>query len=91
MKLEITTAVLAGTLALAAPAAFAEGEGAGTAEAFAPYGENYAQARPTAPAKPKTIAHAKKSAGGAKPGANGAGHAVSQERSMKVGARKEIQ
>lgn len=87
MKLEITTAVLAGTLALPAPAAFAADKGAGTAEAFAPYGEDYAQARPTAPAKPKTVAHAKKSSGGA----NGAGHAVSQERSVKVGARKEIQ
>jgi hypothetical protein len=90
MKLEITRTVLAGTLALAAPAAFAENEGAGTAEAFAPYGEDYTQARPTPRAKPKAVEYAKTSRGGAKPGANGAGHAVSKERSVKVGAQKEI-
>jgi hypothetical protein len=93
MKLEITTAVLAGTLALAAPAAFAEREGSGT-EAFAPNGEEYTHDQPTPRAKPKTIEHVvqhvKKSRGLGKPGANAAGHAVSQERTLKVGARKEI-
>jgi hypothetical protein len=94
MKLEITTAVLAGTLALAAPAAFAERDRSGT-EAFAPNGEDYTHDQPTPRAKPKTIehviGHVKKSRGIAEPGANGAGHAVSQGRPVKVGARKEIQ
>jgi hypothetical protein len=91
MKLEITTAVLAGTLALAAPAAFAGDGGTGTAEAFAPNGEDYPHDLPTPRAKPQTVEHViKKSRGVAKPGANGAVRAVSQERSVKVGARKEI-
>jgi hypothetical protein len=94
MKLEITTAVLAGTLALAAPAAFAERENSGT-EAFAPNGEEYTHDQPTPRAKPKTIEHVikhvKKSGGVAKPGANGAAHVASREQPVKVGARKEMQ
>ena len=59
MKLEITTAVMAGTLALAAPLACAGSGSAEGAGAVAPYGEDYTQGEAIPPEKLKTIAHSK--------------------------------
>ena len=59
MKLEITTAVMAGTLALAAPLAHAGSGSAGAAEVFAPYSEDYTQGEPIPPDKLRSIGHSK--------------------------------
>jgi hypothetical protein len=52
MKLEITTVVMTGAIALAVPLAFA-------ADDFAPYGEDFTRGEPIPPGTLKSIEHAK--------------------------------